>query len=318
MILLPSLPKVIQKGKNQAVFEIEGLYPGYGVTIGNALRRVLLSSLDGVAVTEVKIKGALHEFSTMPGILEDVTMILLNIKNLRFKIYEGDSQKVELKIKGEKEVKGGDFKMFPQIELVNPELHLATITDKNTELNIEIEIQKGIGYEPKEQRKMKISNAQTKSSGSAIGTMSLDAIFTPIRNVNYQVENMRVGERTDFDKLSLQIETDGTITPEEAFYDASEILIKHFNLIFEGKSTKLTGDKKTKDLESTETSVEDLKFSTRTLNALLENNIKTVGGILNKSEESLSGLKGMGDKAISEIKRKLKKLGLELKNEEKK
>ncbi len=234
MIPLPLPPKVIQKNKNQAIFEIDGLYPGYGVTIGNSLRRVLLSSLEGVAVTEVKIKGVPHEFSVVPGILEDAIMMILNLKNLRFKIYEGDMQKVELKVKGEKQVKGGDFNIFPQIELANPELHIATITDKKTELEIEITIEKGIGYESKDQRKIKkaVGSLQTKSE---IGAIALDAIFTPIKNVNFQVENMRVGERTDFDKLSIEIETDGTITPEEAFYQACEILIKHFMIIFEGK-----------------------------------------------------------------------------------
>lgn len=226
MISFPSSTKIIKRSDNQSVFEISGLYPGYGVTVGNALRRVLLSSLEGVAVTEVKIKGVLHEFSTIPGVLEDVIMIILNIKNLRFKIYEGDLQKVELKVKGEKEVKGSDFKMFPQIELVNPDLHLATITNKKTEFDMEITIERGIGYEPKEQRKRKKTD---------IGIIALDAIFTPIRNVNFHVESMRVGERTDFDKLILEIETDGTITPEEAFFESCEILIKHFSLIYEGK-----------------------------------------------------------------------------------
>jgi|SRR3989344_3744924 len=227
MISLPSLPKIVKKEQNKAVFEIAGLYPGYGVTIGNALRRVLLSSLEGVAVTEVKIKGVLHEFSTMPGVLEDVIMIILNLKNLRFKIYEGDLQKVELKVKGEKDVKGSDFKLFPQIEIVNPELHLATITDKKVEFEMEITIEKGLGYEPKEDRKNKKSE---------IGVIVMDAIFTPIKNVNFRVENMRVGERTDFDKLFLEIETDGTLTPEEAFFKSCEILVQHFNSIYNGKS----------------------------------------------------------------------------------
>ena len=155
MISFPLPPKVIQKNKNQAVFEIQELYPGYGVTIGNSLRRVLLSSLEGVAVTEVKIKGVPHEFSTMPGVLEDVIMVILNLKNLRFKIHEGESQKVELLVKGEKDVRGGDFKLSPQVELANPELHLATITDNKTELAIELIIEKGVGYEPRDQRKIK-------------------------------------------------------------------------------------------------------------------------------------------------------------------
>lgn len=309
MILLPLPPKVTQKGSNKATFEIEGLYPGYGVTIGNALRRVLLSSLEGVAVTEVKIKGVPHEFSTVSGVLEDVIIILLNLKNLRFKIHEGTSQKVELKIRGEKEVTGADFKIFPQIELVNPELHVATITDKKTELEIEITIEKGIGYEPKDQRK-------AKGGKSDIGTIVMDAIFTPIKNVNFQIESMRVGERTDFDRLSLEIETDGTISPEEAFFQACEILIKHFNLIFEGKVSDAPEAKKSsEESDITKMSVEELKLSTRTLNALMENSIKTVGGIMKKSEKTLSELEGMGDKALTEIKKKLKKLGLELKVE---
>jgi len=317
MIPLPLPPKVIQKKKNHAVFEIEGLYPGYGVTIGNSLRRVLLSSLQGAAVTEVKIKGVPHEFSTIPGVLEDTIMIMLNIKNLRFKIFEGDSQKIELHKKGEGEVKGADFKIPSQVKLVNPEIHLATITDKKTELDIEIQIEKGIGYVPKD---------QLKTKKGEIGSMAVDAIYTPIRNVNFQVENMRVGDRTDFDKLNLEIETDGTITPEEAFFEACDILIKHFNIIFEGKaspSAKASGDKgkeiKTEEegeKDATKLLIEDMKLTGRTLNALVNNGIKTVGGIMRKSEKGLLELEGMGDKAVSEIKRKVKKLGLELKDEE--
>ena len=318
MIPLPLAPKIIQKKKNQAVFEVAGLYPGYGVTIGNALRRVLLSSLGGASITQVKIKGASHEFSTMPGVLEDTIMILLNLKKLRFKIYEGDVQKVILKVKGEKEIKGSDFETSSQVKLVNPDIHIATITDKKTELEIELQIEKGIGYEPKEQRK----NVTAGAKKSEIGAIATDAIFTPIRNVNFQVENMRVGDRTDFDKLSLEIETDGTITPEEAFFEACEILIKHFNIIFEGKSGKQEEEKAAKKSEAkiegdaTQTSVENLNLTGRTLNALLKNNIKTIGGILKKSEKTLSELEGMGDKAMSEVKRKIKKLGFELKSGE--
>ena len=320
MIPLPLPPKVIQKKKNQSVFEVEGLYPGYGVTIGNSLRRVLLSSLQGAAVTEAKIKGASHEFSTISGVLEDTIMILLNIKNLRFKIFEGESQKVQLSVKGDNDVTGKDFKCPSQIKLVNPELHIATITDKKTELDIEITVEKGIGYVPKDQFKRPAGSLKPE-----IGAIAIDAIFTPIRNVNFQVENMRVGDRTDFDKLSLEIETDGTITPEEAFFEACEILIKHFNIIFERKAgDKTKGDETSAsasleasaDKDVTKTMVEDLKLTGRTLNALVNNGIKTVGGIIKKSEKGLSELEGMGDKAISEIKRKLKKLGLELKSEE--
>ncbi|MCX6721291.1 MAG: DNA-directed RNA polymerase subunit alpha [Candidatus Staskawiczbacteria bacterium] len=312
MIPLPLPPKVIQKKKNQAVFEIEGLYPGYGVTIGNSLRRVLLSSLQGAAVTEVKIKGVPHEFSTIPGVLEDVIMILLNIKNLRFKIFEGDTYKIEMKAKGEGPVIGKEFKCPPQVKLVNPDLQIATITDKKTELEIALTIQKGIGYVPKD---------QAKRGKAEIGAIAIDAIYTPIKNVNFSVENMRVGDRTDFDKLSLEIETDGTITPEESFFEACDILIKHFNIIFEGKAGKEEKKEKSEEKEEkteedvTKLLVEDLKLTGRTLNALLNNGIKTVGGIAKKSEKSLSELEGMGEKALSEVKRKIKKLGLELKEE---
>lgn len=311
MISLPLAPKVTQKDKHTAVFEIEGLYPGYGVTVGNALRRVLLSSLQGVAVTEVKIKGVAHEFSTVNGVLEDVILILLNLKNLRFKMHEGQTQKVELKVKGEKAVTGADFVLSPQIELANPEQHIATITDKKTELEIELTLEKGIGYEPKDQRHIK--NTQ-------IGAIMMDAIFTPIKNVNFRVESMRVGERTDFDRLFVEVHTDGTITPEEAFYQACELLIKHFTIIFEGnvpagKDNVQEAGEEGASLDVTKMSVEDLKLSTRTLNALTDNSIKTVGGILKKSEKALSELEGMGEKAMTEIKKKLKKLGLELKGE---
>jgi len=320
MISLPLPSKSIQKGKNKAAFEIEGLYPGYGVTIGNAMRRVLLSSLEGAAVTEVKIKGFPHEFSTVPGILEDGIMLTLAVKNLRFKIFEGDLHKIELKVKGEKEITGADFKTPSQVKLVNPELHIATITDKSIEFEMEVLVKKGVGYEPKERRKIKKAE---------IGVIELDGLYSPIRNVNFQVENMRVGDRTDFDKLNLEIETDGTITPEDAFYQACDILLKHFNIIYsgspEGKVAKpieeikeevVSEDVKEIVEDATKLLVEDLKLTGRTLNVLIKNNIKTVGGIIKKSEKSLSELEGMGDKALSEIKRKIKKLGLDLKSGE--
>lgn len=224
MIPLPSSPKIIEKKNNEAIFEIEGLYPGYGVTIGNSLRRVLLSSLPGAAVTQVKIKGIQHEFSTIPGVLEDVITILLNLKQLRFKSFSEDPQKAFLKARGEKKVKGGDFEIPAQLELVNKDLHIATLTDKKAELEMEIQVEKGVGYEPVERR---------KKGKLEIGVIALDAIFTPVRKVSYQIENMRVGERTDFDRLFLNIETDGTLSPQEALVQASEILVKHFTLFSE-------------------------------------------------------------------------------------
>jgi len=236
MILLPKSPKVINKKEHFACFEIEALYPGYGVTIGNSLRRVLLSSLSGAAITQMKIKGVHHEFSTISGVLEDVITIAMNLKNLRFKTYSDEPQKVGLKIKGEKKVKGSDFKFSSQVELINKSSHIATLTNKKAELDIEIQIEKGIGYEPIERRK--------KQKKLEIGVIPIDAIFTPVRRVNYRVENMRVGERTDFDRLYLDIKTDGTITPEEALLEASDILVKHFSL-FAGssKTSKISKEK---------------------------------------------------------------------------
>ena len=221
MISLPNLPKVIKKEDNKACFEIEALHPGYGVTIGNSLRRVLLSSLEGGAVTQVKIKGVSHEFSTLPGVLEDIILITLNLKQLRFKVFTAEPQKVTLKVKGEKKVKGADLILSPQVELLNKDCHIATLTTGSAELEMELLIEKGVGYSSRESR---------KKEKLEIGTIPLDAAFTPVRRVSYRVESMRVGERTDFDRLFLEIETDGVIFPEEALGLASEILVNHFSL----------------------------------------------------------------------------------------
>lgn len=307
MISLPLSPKIIEKKENKAIFEIKALYPGYGVTIGNSLRRTLLSSLPGAAITQVKIKGVSHEFSTIPGVMDDVISIILNLKQLRFKIYTEEPQKATLKIKGEKEVKGADFKLPTQVELVNKDSHVTTLTDKKAELEMEIQIEKGTGYLPVEMR---------RKGKLEIGVIPIDAIFTPLRRVAFRIENMRVGERTDYDRLILDIETDGTITPEEAFFQASEILTQHFTFLGEKFKPKEIPAKQKEEAKEDpkEIKVEDLKLSARTLNALLENNVKTVGGILRKSQKSLLKLKRMGPKTIKEIKKALKKLGLELKS----
>jgi len=226
MIPLFSKPKVISEKENQAVFEIESLYPGYGVTIGNSLRRVLLSSLPGAAVTKMKIKGnnnvIPHEFSTIPGVFEDVIQIMLNLKKLRFKVFSDEPQQAILKAKGEKDVTGKDFQMPSQLELMNKNEHIASLTDKKADLEIEIEVEKGIGYVPRESR---------KRGKLGIGEILIDAIYTPVRKVGYQVENMRVGERTDFDKLIMEVQTDGTISPQSAVSQAAQILLDHFSLI---------------------------------------------------------------------------------------
>ncbi|HDJ30351.1 MAG TPA: DNA-directed RNA polymerase subunit alpha, partial [bacterium] len=287
-------------------FEIEGLYPGYGVTIGNSLRRTLLSSLEGAAVTRVKIKGVQHEFSTIDGVLEDVIVICQNLKKLRFKIYTSEPQKATLKVKGEKEVKGQDLELPSQVELVNPQAHIATLTSKNASLEMEIQIEKGIGYIPVEQR---------KEEKLAIGEIQLDAIFTPIRRVAFHVENMRVGKRTDFNRLRIEIETDGTISPEEALAKASDILTKHFSMISEefSKSEKAQEKKEQSSPAPAEIKIEDLGISSRTISVLSQNNIKTLAGLLRKKEKDLLEMKGMGEKGVEEIKKALKKLGFELK-----
>jgi len=222
MIPLPSQPKIVDKKNNLAIFEIDGLWPGYGVTIGNSLRRVLLSSMQGSAVTQAKIKGAQHEFSAIQGVMEDVVTILLNLKQLRFKLHTDEPQKATLSVRGEKDVRGSDFDLPSQVELMNKDSKIATLTDKKSELEIEVTIERGMGYEPVESR---------KRSKLEIGTIALDAIFTPVRRVSYRVENVRIGERTDFDRLVLELETDGSLTPEEALNQASEILVGHFALI---------------------------------------------------------------------------------------
>jgi DNA-directed RNA polymerase subunit alpha len=220
MFSFPSSPKIIKKDKDTAQFEIRALYPGYGVTVGNALRRVLLSSLPGAAITLVKIKDVAHEFSTLPGVYEDVVSIMLNLKQLRFKLFSDEPEKILLSVKGEQEVKAKDMKIPSQIELINKDAHIATLTKKTAELDIEVLVEKGLGYEPAEKK---------KKEKLEVGEIAMDAIFTPVRKVNFVVENMRVGDRTDYDLLKVEIETDGTITPEQAISSASEILVKHFS-----------------------------------------------------------------------------------------
>jgi len=239
MISLPKKPKIVKKGDNHVVFEIDGCYPGYGMTLGNAFRRVLLSSLSGAAITSVKIKGASHEFSTIPNVLEDVIQVVLNMKLIRFKVNSKTALplKLQLKVVGEKQVKAKDIKITSEIEIINKDMHIATLTDKKAKLEMEIEIDSGLGYVPAEKRsKEKLE----------IGAIAIDATFTPVKKVNYEVENMRVGDRTDFNRLKIDIETDGSLTPEQAFEKAAKILVDHFKVfdVEEKKEVKKTPTKK--------------------------------------------------------------------------
>lgn len=313
MISLPSKPKVTKEEDHKAVFEIEGLYPGYGTTVGNSLRRVLLSSLEGAAVTQVKIEGVQHEFSAMEGVLEDVVSIMLNIKKLRFKMHSDEPQTVTLKAKGEKDVKGSDLEVPTQLELINKDLHIATLTDKKSELNMELKVERGLGF---------VIAEQEKREKLDVGQISIDSIFTPIKGVNFKVENMRVGKRTDFDRLFLEVETDGTIDPEDAFKRASQVLVDHFSALIaeEGESTDdsvedevVEEEEKEEKTDAGKVKVEDMDISSRTANILIKGNIKTSAGLARRTEESLLEIEGMGEKGIEEIKKGLKKLGLELK-----
>jgi len=226
MLQIPEQIKVLSKNGSKATFEISPLMPGYGATIANPLRRVLLSSLEGSAITSIKIKGVDHEFSGMTGVLEDVIEIILNIKKIRFKLHGDGPVKLTLESKGEGEVTANNIKLTSDIELINGDQHIATITDKKTELNVEIEVEKGVGYIPAEQK---------QKDKLAIGVIAVDAIFSPVKTVNFSIENMRVGQRIDFNKITMDIETDGSVEPEAALKKASEILVDHFKLISEVK-----------------------------------------------------------------------------------
>ncbi len=214
--------KTISEDKNRGLFEIEGLYAGYGLTVGNALRRTLLSSLPGAAVTYLKIKNAPHEFSTLPGVKEDLVELTSNFKKLRFRVHASEPQILSFKVKGGRTVTAADIKPNALVEIVNPEIVLANLTSKNAELDMEITVERGLGYSPTEERKDK---------KLAVGLIAIDAFFSPVRKVNYSVENMRVGERTDYNRLRLELETDGTISPSSALHKAAVILNDHFQKV---------------------------------------------------------------------------------------
>ncbi len=224
MIQTPEQIKVIAKNGNRATFEISPLMPGYGATIANPLRRVLLSSLEGAAITSIKIKGVDHEFSSIAGIQEDVIELIMNIKKIKFRLYVDGPVKLNIEVKGEKEVTAADIKTNADIEVINPEQHIATLTDKKTEFALELDVEKGIGYVPVEQR---------QKEKLAIGVIAIDAIFSPVRLVNFKIEDVRVGQRIDFNKVTMEVETDGSIEPEMAMKSAAEILINHFNVVHE-------------------------------------------------------------------------------------
>lgn len=323
-IIIPSKPRIVLEEDNKGVFEIDGLYPGYGHTLGNSLRRIILSSLPGASITSIKIDGISHEFQTMDGIKEDVIVMILNLKKIRFKMISDEPQKVILSIKGPKEVIAKDIKTGGQVEILNPDLHIVEVTGK-VNLNIEMNVEKGLGFIPKEiLQKEKVD----------IGTITVDGIFTPIRRVSYEVENMRVGDNTNYNRLRVSVETDGTLTPREAFLKSIEIMIYQLKAIIdfkepeilkhEEKKVSVSGDEqnigKEKSIKKEDdftdvlkTRTDSLDLSTRTLNALTTANIRTLGGLARKKREDLLEIEGIGEKGISEIKKVLSKFGLNLK-----
>lgn len=294
-ISLPNKIYFTEEGKFRSQVVIEPLYPGYGVTIGNTLRRVLLSSLPGAAVVAVKIKGVDHEFSTIPNVTEDVVDIILNLKQLRLRIDSEEPVRLELRAKGVKEVKAKDIKPDPRVKIANPDLLIATLNSKTAEIQMEIIVEQGRGYVPVEMR---------EGEKLEIGMIAVDAIYTPIRNVNFEVENVRVGQITNYDKLTITMETDGTITGREALDIASEILVEHFSLLKTFYLEKQAVAPKVMETETEVASGDELALlglSNRAYNALFRNNIRAISELRKLKKEELEALEGLGTKSVEEI-----------------
>ena len=315
-ILLPSIPRVVEETANKGIYEIENLYPGYGHTLGNSLRRIIHSSIAGVAITSIKIEGVQHEFSTVEGLVEDVITLILHLKRVNFKMTGDDAQTLTLTVSGSKKVKAGDITCPSQVEVINEDEYICELSGKSAKLEIEITVEKGIGYMAK--------TARMKNEKTPIGTIALDADFTPIRRVKYEVEDMRVGDRTDYNKLVLFIETDGSVSPREAFTHSVETMIAQLQILTTIGEKKAKPEIVTKKAESSDeesgeddvkkTKIDDLNLSSRALNALMMAGIKSVAGIVRKSEADLLEVEGLGAKAVEEIKEAVEKLGLSLKD----
>ncbi len=319
-IALPSKPRVVSETERGGTYEIDGLYPGYGYTLGNSLRRIILSSLPGAAVTHVKIPGVAHEFSTIEGVKEDVVTLLLNIRKVRLKLLTDEPQTITLSVKGPKEVTAADFKLPGQVEILNPEQHIADVSGK-VNLELELRAERGLGYIAKEMH---------QKERVEIGTIALDAIFSPIRRVNYEVENMRVGDRTDFNRLRIVIETDGTLAPREALESSIETMIHQLKAVvgfkedetpeaLSGATEAHAGSREDKggamDAEVLKTRITELSMPQRVEQALDNASIRTVGGLVRKREDDLLAIEGLGQKGLQDIKRALSNMGLTLRND---
>lgn len=289
-------------------FSTEAFERGFGTTIGNALRRVLLSSLTGAAVTTVKIEGVLHEFSTIPGVTEDVTSIILNVKGLRLALLTDKPKTIRLKKKGPGEAKGSDIVHDADVEILTPNLHIATL-DKDATLDMEMTVKHGRGYVPAE---------RNKEEGLPIGVIAIDSIFSPIKRVNFQVENARVGRMTDYDKLTVEIWTDGTISPSDALSTAAGILRDHIDIFInpearvEGRGELVGEDAQREINKNLFRSVNELELSVRAANCLKNANIKTIADLVQKTEAEMLKTKNFGKKSLNEIKEILADMGLSL------
>jgi DNA-directed RNA polymerase subunit alpha len=289
-------------------FTTEAFERGFGTTIGNALRRVLLSSLTGAAVTTVKIEGVVHEFSTISGVTEDVTAIILNVKSLRFALHTDKPKTIRLRKKGPGEAKGSDIIHDADVTILTPDLHIATL-DKDATLDIEMTVKHGRGYVPAE---------RNKEEGLPIGVIAIDSIFSPIKRVNFHVENARVGRMTDYDKLTMEIWTDGTITPRDALSTAAGILREHLDIFInpeervEGKAETGYEEAQREVNKNLSRSVNELELSVRAANCLKNANIKTIADLVQKSEGEMLRTKNFGKKSLNEIKEILAEMGLSL------
>jgi DNA-directed RNA polymerase subunit alpha len=312
LIHTPALANITDHSATSATFTIEPLHTGYGMTLGNSLRRVLLSSISGAAITGFRVSGASHEFTTVSGVKEDVVAIMLNLKGIRFKVFSEEPQTLTLNKKGKGLVKAKDIQLNADVEIVNPDHVIATIDDDKTTFTMELVVETGRGYRALDEQ----------GSGRKLSDMiMLDALFTPVLRVRYKVENTRVGQITDLDKLLLTVDTDGSITPREAFEEAAAILVNQYTALA-GQTRVEAGSPLTAsdgtDLIAEDgdepaelmTSVEDLNLSARTTNALVNNDIHTIKDLLSLSEAELRDLKGFGSKALDEVKEKMAELEL--------
>jgi DNA-directed RNA polymerase subunit alpha len=310
-ITLPSKPRIVSEEDMQGVYEIDSLYPGYGHTLGNSLRRIILSSLPGAAVTQVKIEGVPHEFATIDGMRETVMELLLNLKRVHFVLHGDEPQTISLLVKGTREVTAKDFNLPSQVEIKNPEQHLCDLSGKAS-LELEATIERGLGY---------VSREVLTKDKVDIGTIALDATFTPIRRVNYEVENMRVGDRTDFNRLRILIETNGTVAPRHALEQSIETMIHQLKAVIgfqeresaSGESSSAKASEGT--TEATKIKIAELNLSPRVTSSLEGAGIKSAAGLARKSASALKELDGIGEKAIEEISEALAGFGLTLKSE---